>query len=383
MRTLRTLLVAQAIVAMLSAPAIAGRRGRHVAVPRQAAVDDARAVPRQAEVDDVSAEPVERDARVARHAGALAAPQRQAAEDDSEERREADARVARHAQASAAAPRQAADDDLSEERLEADARVARHAHHVAAPKAALDDASDEPLVVEARAPVEVDVLGVVPAPAQAPAAARDTAWHAGVAVGADFPLDALNVGLVIEAPSGLRLSSSVGFLSDVFLGGMDAPGGGPAVTDLMHAAMRDAVVWRTHLGIKPWKRHGFYASAGYSMCSFSATMTSGQAATALADQMLPFGLGSIPLVHLSSTLHAVDLEAGWEWPIARRFKFRTAVSAGMLVSSSTSLRVDDASPSLDKLIAPMARAGEAAINALYKDSGPIYMLTVQLQLDLL
>ncbi|HEX7838949.1 MAG TPA: hypothetical protein VF469_15835 [Kofleriaceae bacterium] len=38
---------------------------------------------------------------------------------------------------------------------------------------------------------------------------------------------------------------------------------------------------------------------------------------------------------------------------------------------------------VDKLIAPIERAGEDAINAMYKAAGPIVMLTVQLQLDLL
>ncbi|HEY0483214.1 MAG TPA: hypothetical protein VGD37_37085 [Kofleriaceae bacterium] len=261
--------------------------------------------------------------------------------------------------------------------------AAPRTRHVTEPprKVALDDGG-------ARLDIDVPEVALARPRAVAAAAERDAGWHLGVGLGADIPLDALNVGLVIQAPSGLRLSSSVGFLTDVFLGGMDAPDGGPAATAMMHAALRDATVWRTHLGWKPWTTHGFYASGGYSLYSFGVTMTAGDATAALVGEMLPANLGSIPLVHMTSTLHALDVEAGWEWPIARRFKFRTAVSAGMVITSSTHLHVEDGPLAIlplpiDKVIAPIERAGEAVIDAMCKGAGPIVMLTVQLQVDLL
>jgi hypothetical protein len=264
--------------------------------------------------------------------------------------------------------------------------AAPRARHVAEPPrkdAAVDDGNGGSLDGEAPEPATARPSAI------AAAAERDTGWHAGIAVGADIPVDALNVGFVIQAPSGVRLSSSVGFMTDVFLGHMDAPDGGHAATVLMHAALRDSIVWRTHLGMKPWKTHGFFASAGYSMCSFGGTVTGGDALSALVDRMVPFALGSMQLVHMTSTLHALDLEAGWEWSIAHRFKFRTAISAATMIAASTRLHVEDGSLAIlsllptDKLIAPMERAGEAAIDAMYKDVGPIVMLTVQLQLDVL
>jgi len=215
------------------------------------------------------------------------------------------------------------------------------------------------------------------------AAERDRRWHAGIGIGADIPVDALNVGFVIQAPSGLRLSSSVGFLTDVFLGLMDD---GDQAASVMHAALRNSVVWRTHLGVKPWNTHGFYAAAGYSLCSFGGAITSGAAISVLLDRMLPVDLGSDSVVHMSSTLHALDLEAGWEWSIARHFTVRTAIGAAMVLAASTSLQIDAGSLAFlptDQLIAPVERAGEAEINARYKQAGPIVMLTVQLQVDLL
>jgi hypothetical protein len=264
--------------------------------------------------------------------------------------------------------------------LSPSSRAAPRPRHAAEPprKVALDDG---------RARLDLDEPELALARPRA-AAERDPGWHLGVSVGADIPLDALSLGLVIQSPSGLRLSSSVGLLTDVFLGGMDAPDGGPTATAMMHAALRDATVWRTHLGWKPWKTHGFYASGGYSLYSFGVTMTTGDAAAALVGEMLPASLGSIPLVHMTSTLHALDVEAGWEWPIARRFKFRTAVSAGMVITSSTSLHVEDGPLAIlplpiDKVIAPIERTGEAVIDAMCKGAGPIVMLTVQLEVDLL
>ena len=268
--------------------------------------------------------------------------------------------------------------------LSASSGATPRARHVAEPlrRAAADDDGGAALDVEAPAAAVAR-----PRPIAAPLE-RD-AWQLGIDVGADIPLDALNAGFVLQAPSGVRLSSSVGFLTDVFLGRMDAPDGGRAGTVLMHAALHDAIVWRTHLGIKPWRTHGFYASAGYTLCSFGGAVTTGDAMSALLDRMLPVDLGSIALVRMSSTLHALDLEAGWEWSLARRFKFRTAISASKIIASSTRLQIEDRTlsilplPSIDALIAPMERAGEARIDAMYKDTGPIVMVTVQLQLDLL
>jgi len=258
----------------------------------------------------------------------------------------------------------------------------RGAGHVAeAPREAAPEDGDD---------ATIDIDAPEPAPIRPhTAAADDPAWHAGIAVGTDIPVDALNVGAVIQAPFGLRLSSSVGFLTNVFLGRMDAPDGGHAATVLMHAALSDTIVWRTHLGIRPWKAHGFYASAGYGMCTLGGAITTGDAMSAVLGRMLPSGLGAVPLVHVASTLHTLDLEAGWEWSIAHRFKFRTAIGAAMIVASTTSLHVDDGSLAslplvpVGKLVAPLERSGEAAIDGLYKEVGPIVMLTMQLQFDLL
>jgi hypothetical protein len=95
----------------------------------------------------------------------------------------------------------------------------------------------------------LDVDAPEPAPPRrqviAAAVERDAGWHAGITVGADFPVDALNVGFLIQTPSGLRLSSSVGFLTDVFLGLMDSSGDNHADSVMMQA-VEDA--WLLRVG---------------------------------------------------------------------------------------------------------------------------------------
>src|SRR5262249_22675712 len=126
-------------------------------------------------------------------------------------------------------------------------------------------------------------------------------------------------------------------IPDAILDRVDAPDGGHPATVMLHAALRDTLVWRTHLGVKPWRTHGFYAGAGYGLFAFGGSITTGDVVSALVGKQLPDGLGSIPLVHISSTLHMLDVEAGWEWRVAARFKLRMAVAAATTLAASSSI----------------------------------------------
>lgn len=217
----------------------------------------------------------------------------------------------------------------------------------------------------------------------------DSDWHLGVSAGADFPLDAINVGLVVEAPGGVWLSSSVGFRSDVFLGRIDE--GSASANALLQAAVQDSRVWRTHLAYRPWKSHGFYTSLGYSLIQFGGALSTADVASVVGGQMLPAGIGGTgPLAHVSSTLHTLDVEAGWEWSTARRFRFRTAVGAGFLLAASTALQIDASSglgflpgPLMDQLLAPLERTGVSAMQSALQQASPLFMASMQLQINVL
>jgi hypothetical protein len=231
----------------------------------------------------------------------------------------------------------------------------------------------------------------------------DEHWHIGIGPGSDIPLDAINVGVEIRTPFGLQLSSSLGFIPNAIVDQIDAVVGDPAASPVVHAALHDAVVWRTHLGVKPWTRHGFYAGAGYGRVSFGGSATTADAVSALVDRTVPMGLGAMSLVHISSTVHMLDVEVGWEWRIARRLKLRTAVAAATTLAASSSIRstLDGTSlvpgtpvglpvpagglPTLplDSVLGPLERQGEDSLNATLRDNVRLAMFTVQLQFDVL
>jgi hypothetical protein len=212
------------------------------------------------------------------------------------------------------------------------------------------------------------------------AASAGSGWHVGVEAVTEIPVQ-VGARVAVEAPYRIRIDSSVGFFPPVYLDLMNdilsaAPQYNEDVATLVKIALDSSIVWRTHVGWRPFSGAGFYFTAGYGLITFGGDAGAEElliAATELQliDSSKPAPEeGSLPEKRgydIVSMLHMIDAEVGWEFLIAERLTLRAAVGGAFTLAAST-----DISPRFD-VRRPVARAtideftsqSGAALNDLY------------------
>jgi hypothetical protein len=125
---------------------------------------------------------------------------------------------------------------------------------------------------------------------------------------------------------------------------------------MLKTATRDAFVWRTHLGLKPFEDIGWYAQAGYGLILAGGGGDPSTRVAAATD--LPAGPANERFtLKTSATVHVLDLETGWQWRFGQRWVVRAAVGgtfamAAVAKASPEDLgnyRYDPKSPEFDAL----------------------------------
>ena len=83
--------------------------------------------------------------------------------------------------------------------------------------------------------------------------------------------------------------------------------------DLVVASMERMVLWRAYAAVQPWPSHGLLVTAGVRTATISGSATPAQVATAVG-MTIPddIPVGNTRFV-ITSRLHLVDAELGWEW----------------------------------------------------------------------
>ncbi|HTR51207.1 MAG TPA: hypothetical protein VMJ10_10910 [Kofleriaceae bacterium] len=186
----------------------------------------------------------------------------------------------------------------------------------------------------------VAVLAARPRHAFAQPAAPD--WTIAPIAGTDFPLD-FYAGVQVEAPNRLRASTTIGFMPRGYVDVIDKVLVGLGaydqdVANLIESALASSLVWRTHVGYRPWASHGFYAMAGYGLVTLGGGATASELITAATGKQLPVtDQGAPRSFDCRSTLHMADVEVGWEWHVDERWLVRAAVGGGFTFAASTSI----------------------------------------------
>jgi len=176
------------------------------------------------------------------------------------------------------------------------------------------------------------------------------AWATlSVGVGTDFPISAGGYA-VLELPARLRISTSVGLLPKPYLNALtgvlvavDALE--PEDADLIGSSLQNALVWRTHLGFRPFG--GFFITGGYTL----VTLGGGAAASGtIAAVMGETATGSPVTLNIHSTIHQLGGELGYRFGLSR-LSVELALGGFGTFTSSTRLSVDgQASPLLTVLL---------------------------------
>ena len=195
-------------------------------------------------------------------------------------------------------------------------------------------------------------------------------WHLDLEALTDVPLD-LGARVSAETPFRLRLSTSVGWLADLYVDGINAVLVGARAYDqrsaaLVARALNSPLVWRTHAGYRPFAGHGFYVDAGYGLVALGGAATTSTAVANAARLTAPVALvGYGRRVELSSLLHLFDLEVGWRWLILGRIVVRAGIGGAFTFAAWSSL-VPKPTPTPSRLVTKFESDAASYLSDLYR-----------------
>ena len=171
------------------------------------------------------------------------------------------------------------------------------------------------------------------------ATARTAPYHLALEAATDFPAD-VGGRLTAELPWRLRLTTSLGVLPGGYVDVINAVvvglgGYNQSTADLVRTALQNSLVWRLHAGWRPFERLGLYVDVGYGLAALGGSAAGDQIISAATGRTVPTTGGR--QYDLSSTLHMVDVEIGWEWALWGRLSLRAAVGGAFTLGASTSM----------------------------------------------
>jgi hypothetical protein len=170
-------------------------------------------------------------------------------------------------------------------------------------------------------------------------------WDITVEANTDFPL---SVGgrLGVESPWRLRLSTSLGYLPGMYLQAVNDVAVALDVYDreranLIKQSLKNSLVWRTHLGWRPFPGAGLYVEGGYGLVALGGRTNPEDVLAALTGIDPPFGESVLNREYrVRSVLHMVDVELGWRWGLGAGWTARTALGAAFTLDSNTRVEPD-------------------------------------------
>lgn len=175
----------------------------------------------------------------------------------------------------------------------------------------------------------------------------------------DAPIQ-VGVRVTAEGPYRLRVSTGVGVLPAAYVDVINATctsaGWYDEVTaSLISASLENALVWRTHLGWRPFARHGFQFEGGYALVALGGGVTGPELIEALTGQSVPEDSAGERSFALRATVHQADVSAGWEWVIRGHLVLRADLGGAFTLAART-----DVEPEFEL----QTRLGEAAVDAM-------------------
>jgi hypothetical protein len=172
---------------------------------------------------------------------------------------------------------------------------------------------------------------------------RSREWHLGLEAMTDFPIQ-VGGQLTLEVPYGLRVSVSAGAFirpyADLINDTIVASGGYDQRTaDVISATLGDSIVWNVHLGWRPFRAAGFYIATGYRQVILAGRVDPADVVEIATGQTIPQAQRDLleRSYAVTSTLHMVDVELGWELVFVRRLILRFGLGAALTVGARTEI----------------------------------------------
>ncbi len=166
-------------------------------------------------------------------------------------------------------------------------------------------------------------------------------WHLGAEVLTDFPMQ-IGARVWVEFPHRLRLDTSFGGLPGPYVDVINdilvaANAYNQQTADLIKEALQSSLLWRIHFGWRPFKRRGFYFEGGYGLVALGGGATTAELITAVTGKPAPPDVNSSKGYNVTSLLHMIDLEIGWQWFVWRGLSLRAAAGFAGTVGAQTTV----------------------------------------------
>ena len=144
-------------------------------------------------------------------------------------------------------------------------------------------------------------------------------------------------------PYGIRASTSVGYLPGLYVDLINAivvaaGGYNDETADVISNAISNSLVWRLHVGWRPFRNYGFYFEVGYTLVTMGGDVS--------GEDLIVVATGASPPENPSassrdydvgSTLHMIDVEVGWELVFWEHFIVRVAIGVAATVGAQTDI----------------------------------------------
>lgn len=201
---------------------------------------------------------------------------------------------------------------------------------------------------------------------------QDWGWHLGLEALTDVPIQ-IGGNIAFEMPYGIRAGTTLGFLPGSYVDLINAvvvAAGGydDATADVIAGAISNSLVWRLHLGWRPWRDYGFYFEVGYTLVTMGGDVST--------EDLIVVATGVEPPDHpragtyeydVGSTLHMIDVEVGWELVFWRHFIVRVALGVAATVAAHTEIEpLFEVQPRAAALVDTLAKEGAAYLDDLYR-----------------
>jgi hypothetical protein len=173
-----------------------------------------------------------------------------------------------------------------------------------------------------------------PAPTEADAGRP---WHLTAELGTEVPVD-LALGAALEAPYGLRLGTSLGYVPGPYVDLINALSTSfefydDATASLIRDVLQSSLVWTTRVGWRPWSQ--LTIDAAYSLVTLGGSATSEEVLQAFTTTPPP-GSASDEPYDVSSTLHMLRIDIGWTFWIGDVF-LRPSIGAAVTLDAGTTV----------------------------------------------
>lgn len=190
----------------------------------------------------------------------------------------------------------------------------------------------------------------------------EPSWHLGAGAGTDFPLGVGARGYA-EAPFRLRLSTSLGILPGPYVDTINtfvvaAGGYDDAMADLVKSTIASSLIWRTHLGYRPFEALGLYGEVGYGLVALGGSAAASTLIAGVTGRSFPSTeTAGDHVFDAVATLHMLDVEIGWDLPLAEGFELRAALGGAFTVASHTTIE-PRFTPRAERLVDEFTTYGE-------------------------